>query len=446
SGCVNVSELVVAVLAADPDALRAPAEPLSVILDAAGLEVRGEHAGRAGSEWLTPAERFHRMRREMNEQVYGFSDCCHDAFAVVEDAFRAGVDDTRQVTAALAHDRVAEAFARHEMSFAGPHSRRAADMLDEFAQDLLEEARGSDAAAVWYVRALALEGLGRAVEAEAAARSALRADAAHQGALEELATYAEERGDAAAALDLLRRAGVPGGDPQSVRLATITAAATVPKVGRNDPCPCGSGRKFKACCLDRPRLDEDLRFAWLLTRAVEYVRGPGRRDRVAHLAAHALGAAGSDAHPMERGMADPRLHELALFDEGMIDGYLAERGPLLPAADRDLAESWAGCRLALLEALDAPQDGRLRVRDTGGGDELTLLVGDETECAAGDFLLGHVLPHGDALRLAPAWVRVPVELRDAAREMAGGDTAACDWAEWFGSAEAPAAAELDPEE
>ena len=22
------------------------------------------------------------------------------------------------------------------------------------------------------------------------------------------------------------------------------------KVGRNDPCPCGSGRKFKKCCLE----------------------------------------------------------------------------------------------------------------------------------------------------------------------------------------------------
>lgn len=24
-----------------------------------------------------------------------------------------------------------------------------------------------------------------------------------------------------------------------------------PQVGRNDPCPCGSGRKFKHCCLQR---------------------------------------------------------------------------------------------------------------------------------------------------------------------------------------------------
>jgi preprotein translocase subunit SecA len=23
--------------------------------------------------------------------------------------------------------------------------------------------------------------------------------------------------------------------------------AEVPKVGRNDPCPCGSGKKYKAC-------------------------------------------------------------------------------------------------------------------------------------------------------------------------------------------------------
>ena len=24
-----------------------------------------------------------------------------------------------------------------------------------------------------------------------------------------------------------------------------------PKVGRNEPCPCGSGKKFKKCCLTR---------------------------------------------------------------------------------------------------------------------------------------------------------------------------------------------------
>ena len=24
-----------------------------------------------------------------------------------------------------------------------------------------------------------------------------------------------------------------------------------PKIGRNDPCPCGSGKKYKKCCLNK---------------------------------------------------------------------------------------------------------------------------------------------------------------------------------------------------
>lgn len=24
------------------------------------------------------------------------------------------------------------------------------------------------------------------------------------------------------------------------------------KISRNDPCPCGSGKKFKQCCVDKP--------------------------------------------------------------------------------------------------------------------------------------------------------------------------------------------------
>jgi uncharacterized protein YecA (UPF0149 family) len=26
-----------------------------------------------------------------------------------------------------------------------------------------------------------------------------------------------------------------------------------PKFGRNDPCPCGSGKKYKKCCLNSPK-------------------------------------------------------------------------------------------------------------------------------------------------------------------------------------------------
>jgi uncharacterized protein len=43
---------------------------------------------------------------------------------------------------------------------------------------------------------------------------------------------------------------------QAVHEQKLAAAIqrTEPKVGRNDPCPCGSGRKFKKCCGDAATL------------------------------------------------------------------------------------------------------------------------------------------------------------------------------------------------
>ena len=29
------------------------------------------------------------------------------------------------------------------------------------------------------------------------------------------------------------------------------------KIGRNEPCPCGSGRKFKRCCLGKQQVASD---------------------------------------------------------------------------------------------------------------------------------------------------------------------------------------------
>lgn len=41
------------------------------------------------------------------------------------------------------------------------------------------------------------------------------------------------------------------GDPEGLLSPAQRPAARAPKVGRNDPCPCGSGRKYKRCCLGK---------------------------------------------------------------------------------------------------------------------------------------------------------------------------------------------------
>jgi preprotein translocase subunit SecA len=36
------------------------------------------------------------------------------------------------------------------------------------------------------------------------------------------------------------------------------------KVGRNDPCPCGSGLKYKRCCAEEREINEVLKSQWRL--------------------------------------------------------------------------------------------------------------------------------------------------------------------------------------
>lgn len=37
----------------------------------------------------------------------------------------------------------------------------------------------------------------------------------------------------------------------SLRKSVVTAPRQVLKVGRNDPCPCGSSEKYKNCCIKK---------------------------------------------------------------------------------------------------------------------------------------------------------------------------------------------------
>lgn len=38
-----------------------------------------------------------------------------------------------------------------------------------------------------------------------------------------------------------------GGNPVVVKVGGPTAKSSTPEVGRNEPCPCGSGKKYKKC-------------------------------------------------------------------------------------------------------------------------------------------------------------------------------------------------------
>jgi hypothetical protein len=55
-------------------------------------------------------------------------------------------------------------------------------------------------------------------------------------------------------------------------------------VGRNEPCPCGSGRKYKDCCLRRTTVSLRQRSDWLLHKLWTFVLRPHRQQHVLGLA------------------------------------------------------------------------------------------------------------------------------------------------------------------
>ena len=89
-----------------------------------------------------------------------------------------------------------------------------------------------------------------------------------------LARYASDRGDAERGLSLLRRAGATA-EHELVVLLERFQPAPRPGLGRNHPCWCGSGRKYKVCHLHREQLPLAERAAWLYQKAgADLLEGP----------------------------------------------------------------------------------------------------------------------------------------------------------------------------
>ena len=99
----------------------------------------------------------------------------------------------------------------------------------------------------------AYERLGDIEEAEASLLAAESLDPSWPLTLMSLARYASDRGDVERGLPLLRRAGVSA-DHNLVVLLEHFRPAPRRDIGRNDPCWCGSGRKYKVCHLNREQL------------------------------------------------------------------------------------------------------------------------------------------------------------------------------------------------
>ena len=122
--------------------------------------------------------------------------------------------------------------------------------LDGFRMfdEMLESIRTSVMARVFKVR---IQLSPEALEARrlAAVRAQKNMSAQHSEAQEAFGeTQAHRMANSAMNADMARRNASKGAMQRRAQGENITVRRSSPKVGRNDPCPCGSGKKYKNCC------------------------------------------------------------------------------------------------------------------------------------------------------------------------------------------------------
>ncbi len=217
---------------------------------------------------------------------------------------------------------------------------------------------------VAWVRARALELVADDhTVAERELRRAVELDPTHGPAAFELAGYLSDRGQAGAALGRLAGVEGPGVDDLVALLSPYVAPGPM-SAGRNEPCPCGSGRKHKVCCATQGGWPLRERMPWLMHKLMGFYASPSASNTVMEVARH-TGMAEDDAAGSYR---DTAALNLALFEGGVIADMCDLRGALLPADELELLRDWSEVQAGLYELVEVADDDTCTVLDLRSGE------------------------------------------------------------------------------
>jgi hypothetical protein len=244
---------------------------------------------------------------------------------------------------------------------------------EAFAERLVEAANRPKARAVArWLMAVVAERRGEVLVAEQHLHLAVESDPTWGPGVDRLAWYASDRGDAVRAARLWRRLGMGVEDNRDLAEVVPFSEPVGPRLGRNDACWCGSGRKFKQCHLGRPAAASlPDRVGWLYRKAVAYVERRGGQPTYDVLELARFRAVDpDDPTSLAEALADPLVTDVVLHEGGWFERFVADRGPLLPDDEALLASAWLLADRSVYEVLEAHPGEGLVVRDLRTGDRL----------------------------------------------------------------------------
>jgi hypothetical protein len=418
-GAVQIVDLFTTALAEHPYLFREPLPPLRQLLQAAGLQGAGKWA------YERPAS---------SEQEPGsVDDVSVAALQIVLEAYRLATsgpleawDELGLTPALLARmlsiRLVAPTFASRMVQMG--HE----PLVTDFAWALLGDHEWN--AGPFLVLAMCAEFRGDTMAGEAFTDEALRADPSHRASQQHAAWYAEDRGDAARALDCLRRAGVED-DPPKVRLLAGFAVPGPASAAPQEPCPCGSARPYAHCCTHRNGHLLHERAEWLYRKAISFLLQPASQMAVCGIAS---ARTQGDPRPlawMRAALIDPLTQDLGLFEGGLLEEFLDLRGVLLPADELELGRSWVGIRRGLYEVVSVDaEDLRLGLRAIVSGERHEVPARAGIRYVPGMALYARIVPDGRGQRMVDAQP-IAAYLHDELLELLDRDAGPIEVAAWF---------------
>lgn len=247
----------------------------------------------------------------------------------------------------------------------------------------------------------------------------------------ELAAVEADHSNPVGARELLRQAGVDVDIDLDTEFGPVTAeagfgaelaeeiapfAAIRPKAmaGRNDRCPCGSGKKYKQCHLGNELHALDHRASWLYVKLMRFI-GVNNPNLPAAIAEDIVDGVLSDEL---RSM----VHEsylpvdLALFEGGVAQWFLDAKRSLLPTDEAEMTQTWIDARRSVYE-VERSLIGTMDVVDLATRERMTVVdtVPDEP-LDTGWKLIGRLVPVADSFRAYGGFLPINDDMVDGMLE------------------------------
>lgn len=142
------------------------------------------------------------------------------------------------------------------------------------------------------------------------------------------------------------------------------------KAGRNEPCPCGSGKKYKKCCMQTQEIKENAERS-LRKKILEFSREPLFKAEFEE--ARKVFLEGREPDEGDKVMLiDWFIHDYRLKDYGksIIELFYIEKNPFLPPVEKEILEGWQDTALRVYEVTGIERDRGIHIRDLFDNNEI----------------------------------------------------------------------------